>query len=75
MSKTFDEALADVKPFITHERAAQWAMLDTDHALWVENEIMVPAGINSSVSTNFGMRLCDSIELVLEALHIENMGK
>jgi len=64
------EARDAVRPFITAKRAAEWAMLDSDWSLWVEYNIIDPADINVSVTTDFGLRLSDWIEEELEALLI-----
>ena len=55
------EAREAVQPFINSKNAAEY-MLETDKALWVERTIMAPAGINSSICTDFGETLCNYIE-------------
>jgi len=68
-----NEAKTAATAFITPRKAAEWAMLDTDHMLWVEDNIMAPAGIQSSICTDFGAAICEWIEIKLEAQHISNM--
>ena len=55
------EARAAVQPFINSKNAAEY-MAETDKGFWVETNIMHPAGINSSICTDFGETLCNYIE-------------
>lgn len=63
----FKEAKIAVAPFITKENAALYAN-ETDQMIWVEENIMAPAGIQSSICTGFGELICEHIELELESL-------
>ncbi|MCP4466589.1 MAG: hypothetical protein GY813_07560 [Halieaceae bacterium] len=58
----YAEAQAAVAPYINAANAAELAS-QTDEWLWIEENIMIPAGINSSVCSYFGERV---------ACHIEN---
>jgi hypothetical protein len=63
---TFTEAKELVAPFITTDNAAAYAA-ETDKMIWVESNIMAPAGIQSSICTDFGEAICEWIECQLEA--------
>ena len=63
---TFQEARIAVAPFITAENAAK-LYAETEKMLWIEDRIMDPAGIKSSICTDFGERICLYIEDALDA--------
>ena len=70
---TFAEAKNLVAPRITSEAAAEWVMLDTDWSIWVEYNIMAPAGVSASITTKFGERVSDWVEAQLEKKHMEDL--
>ena len=55
------EAKDLVKPLINDENAVEY-MAQTDKMLWVESTIMAPSGVQSSINSDFGERLCNWIE-------------
>ena len=58
---TFVEAAEAVRPFITAKNAARYNC-QIDKMLWIEEFIMVPAGVESSIATDFGWALALWIE-------------
>jgi hypothetical protein len=60
----FEQATQAAAPFITAANAAAYAA-ETDKMLWVEDNIMSAAGINSSICTVFGERVCEWVEVEL----------
>jgi hypothetical protein len=66
------EAKNAVQKFITSENAEKYVMLETDHMIWVEANIMDAAGIQSSVNTDFGETICVWIELNLKDKYYGN---
>ncbi len=63
------EAQLAVQPLINLQSAAKYKA-QADKGLWVESNIMQPAGINSSINTNFGEALCNWIEDQLEVMEV-----
>jgi len=61
------EAKVAVQPLINKKNAAEY-MTKTDRGLWVESTIIAPAGIQSSITSDFGEALCNWIEDQLEVL-------
>jgi len=61
------EAKEAVSSLINKRNAMKWAVT-TDQMIWVESNIMAPAGIQSSINTDFGEALCDWIEDELDSL-------
>jgi len=55
------EAKDFVRPLINNENAVEY-MHQTEKGLWVESTIMAPSGIQSSINSDFGERLCNWIE-------------
>lgn len=53
---TFEEAKTATRPYITARNAAAYNG-QVDQMLWIEENIMDPAGINSSICTDFGERV------------------
>jgi hypothetical protein len=66
MAMTYAEAIIAVSPFITKTNAAIYAG-KTDKMLWIEENIMGQAGISASICSPFGERVCEAIEIALEA--------
>ena len=63
----FEQATQAAAPFITAANAAAYAA-ETDKMLWVEDNIMSSAGIQSSICTAFGERVCEWIEIELSKI-------
>jgi hypothetical protein len=64
----YSEARALVAPFLTEENAREYMALETDQMLWVEHNIMAPAGVNASICSGFGELVCEHVEMLLEAM-------
>jgi len=62
---TYAEAIELVRPFITARNAAKYSC-QIDKMLWVEEFIMSSAGIQSSICSPFGERVCEWIETQLD---------
>lgn len=67
MAMIFSEAKELATPFITKRNALEYRK-QNDMALWIEENIMDPAGIHASICTSFGEIVCEWIELELEKL-------
>jgi hypothetical protein len=63
----FEQAIKAATPFITEANAAAYA-LETDKMIWVEDYIMSSAGIDASICSPFGERVCVWIEEALDTV-------
>jgi hypothetical protein len=61
----YSEAIELVRPYITAKNVARYACT-IDKMLWVEDMIMLPAGVNASINTTFGELVCEWIETQLD---------
>lgn len=66
------EAVLLVTPFLTKKNALAYAAQPTDHMLWVEENVMDPAGVHASINSAFGELVCEYIEFHLEAISRAN---
>jgi hypothetical protein len=60
-------ALVAAAPFITLQNAEAY-VTQTDGMLWVEENIMDPAGITFTISSHMGATICEVIEMRLDGL-------
>ena len=68
---TMDEAIERANPLLTKETAIAYKQQTTDHLLWIEQNVMIPAGVHSSICTRFGERVAEWIETQLERMETQ----
>ena len=64
----YSEAIALVTPLLTKKTAQAYVALQSDQMLWVEENIMDPAGVYASINSTFGELVCEHIEVALDAI-------
>jgi hypothetical protein len=67
MPTQIEAALEAAEPFITRQNAEAYDN-QTDKMLWVEENIMDPAGINFTICSNIGSQICEAIEDRLDVI-------
>ena len=70
----YSEALELAAPFINLANAQAYDA-EIDKMIWVEDNIMSPAGIHSSINSGFGELVCEAIEIRLSELLLDEAFK
>jgi hypothetical protein len=64
----YSEAIELVTPLMTQANAVKY-IAEVDKMVWVEDNIMIPAGVNASINSTFGELVCEWIEIKLEDIY------